>query len=68
MFAKYQELDSKARAMLERIERDDDARACYLALNATIDDFRRTGSPVPPPLIAAKRQLECELAAQSQGR
>lgn len=68
MSPKYQELEAKAHALLDRIDRDDDARDCYLALNATIDDFRRAGNPVPAPLVAAKRQLEFELAAQSQGR
>lgn len=68
MSAKYQDLEAAARALLDRIDRDEDARACYLALNATIEDFRRTGTDVPPPLVAAKRQLEFDLAAQSQGR
>lgn len=68
MSAKHRELEAKARALLDRLDRDDDARACYLALNATIEDFHRTGNPVPEPLVAAKRQLEFDLAAQSQGR
>lgn len=68
MSAKYEDLEAKTRALLDRIDRDEDARACYLALNATIEDFRRTGNIVPAPLVAAKRQLEFDLAAQSQGR
>lgn len=68
MSAKYQDLETKARVLLDRIDRDQDARACYVALNATIEDFRRIGTDVPAPLVAAKRQLEIEFAAQSQGR
>lgn len=62
------DLEATARALLDRIDREDDPRESYLALNATIDDLRRKGNPVPASLAAAKRQLEIELVAQSQGR
>lgn len=63
------DLEVKAKAVLERLDRDDeDPREAYLVLNATIDDYRRSGDPVPEILVSAKRHLEWELAVQSQGR
>lgn len=61
-------LEAKARALLDRIDRDEDVRGCYVDLKATIEDFQRSGSPIPQQLAQAKRHLELELAAQSQGR
>lgn len=68
MHSNNMDLEAKARALLDRIDRDEDVRGCYVDLKATIEDFQRSGNPIPQQLARAKRHLEIELAAQSQGR